>query len=533
MDRNYHGEVTMWKPLHLDYILGKYNPLSLRVLGSLTLWVLIIFGTIWLSLSNLPADWVSQNSDRSELTKLFLLNPPLLLSLILLFWFGFEWSFIPIFLSMFIIGIFSHLEYYWSILFSLSFVFGLSIFAIVYHSLSIDYALRSVISVVVFIITAFISATASSLGAFIWSLSHDLSAAQTSILWNGWWTGSFLQSLLIIAPLLFLFSPSIEKFKDKWFETPPRQEVSIKWIYSTVLLVTVVISVFIYSGEYLGKQRVAEEVLAMDVKSVELILGSLESFEIITWVSIWIVFCVGLGAVFLIGSWNSELKKKVDEKTVYLKKIEDELIQSLSEKEVLLKEIHHRVKNNLAVVTALLDLQYMNTEELKVRHILSDSKSRVKSMAYIHETLYQTENFSEVNLQEYLDRLCKSINTTFNPTGKKINIHVNAIGHKMEMDKAIPLGLLLNELLVNSYKHAFIDKAEGRIKVDIFKNGNELELIVSDNGVGFKVEDQGKKRSKSLGMTIIKTLARQLHAEMEIESKPGDTNFKLKIKLAS
>ncbi len=523
----------MWKPLHLDYILGKYDPLSLRVLGSLVLWVLIISGTIWSSLANLPENWVSQSTDRSELIKIFLLNPPLLLSLILLFWFGFEWSFIPIFLSMFIIGIFSHLEYYWSILFSLSFVFGLSIFAIVYHSLSIDYSLRSVASIVVFIITAFISATASSLGAFIWSLSHDLSAAQTTTLWNGWWTGSFLQSLLIIAPLLFLFSPSIERFKDKYFEIPERKEVSVNWIYSTVILVTIVISVFIYSGEYLGKKRVTEEVLAMHEKSAEMILSALESFEIITWVSIWIVLCVGLGAVFLIGSWNRELKKKVDEKTLSLKKIEEELVHSLSEKEVLLKEIHHRVKNNLAVVTALLDLQYMNTEELKVRHILSDSKSRVKSMAYIHETLYQTENFSQVNLQEYLDRLCKSINTTFNTTGKKINIHLDTSGQKMEMDKAIPLGLLLNELLVNSYKHAFIDRTEGDIKVHLVKEGDVLELRVTDNGVGFKVEDQEKRKSKSLGMTIIKTLARQLHAEMEMDSKPGDTMFKLKMKLAS
>ena len=523
----------MWKPLHLDYILGKYDPLSLRVLGSLVLWIVLIALSIWVTLSNLPSDWISYSSDKGQLIKFFIINPPLLLCLILLFWFGFEWSFIPIFLSMFIIGIFSHLEYYWAILFALSFVFGLSIYAIVYHCLRIEYALRSIISFVTFVITSFIAATASSLGSFIWSMSHNLSATEMATLWNGWWTGTLLQSVVIVGPILFLASPRVEDLKERWFEIPERKEVSIRWIYSAVLLVTVVISVFIYSGGYLGKQRVAEEFASLKGKSVDLIMGSLESFEIITWVSIWIVLCVGLGAVFLIGSWNSELKKKVDEKTLSLKKIEEKLVQSLSEKEVLLKEIHHRVKNNLAVVTALLDLQYMNTDELKVRHILSDSKSRVKSMAYIHETLYQTENFSRVNLQEYLDRLCKSINTTFNPSGKKINIHLDTSGHKMEMDKAIPLGLLLNELLVNSYKHAFIDRTEGDIKVHLVKNGDTLELRVTDNGVGFKVEDQNSRKSKSLGMTIIKTLARQLHAEMEINSRPGDTNFRLKMKLAS
>tara|TARA_R110000868_G_scaffold235273_6_gene489071 strand:- start:10863 stop:12434 length:1572 start_codon:yes stop_codon:yes gene_type:complete len=523
----------MWKPLHLDYILGKYDPLSFRVVSSLIIWILFIAGSIWISLANLPNDWISTSSNKSELIKLFLLNPPLLLSIILLFWFGFEWSFIPIFLSIFIIGVFSHLEYYWAILFALSFVFGLSIYAIVYHSLSVDYNLRSIISVVVFVITSFVSATSSSLGAFIWSMSHELSALETATLWNGWWTGSFLQSIIIIGPILYLGSPTIERFKDKWFEIPPREEVSTKWVYSTVMLVTVAISIFIYSGEYLGKKRVTEEILTMEGKSIDLILSSLESFEIITWVSIWVILCVGLGAVFLIGSWNKELKSKVDEKTLSLKKIEEELIQSLSEKEVLLKEIHHRVKNNLAVVTALLDLQFMNTEEAKVKNILSDSKSRVKSMAYIHETLYQTENFSRVNLQEYLDRLCKSINTTFNTTGKQINIHLDTSGHKMEMDKAIPLGLLLNELLVNSYKHAFIDRSEGDIRVHLFQNGSDLELRVTDNGVGFKIKDQEKRKSKSLGMTIIKTLARQLHAELIMNSRPGATSFSFIMKLAS
>ncbi|RNC83802.1 MAG: hypothetical protein ED557_08490 [Balneola sp.] len=522
----------MWRPLHLDYILSKYEPLSAKVIVPLISWILIISGTIAVTFINLPEDWISQSSDRSQLLTFFILNPPLLICLLLLFWVGFEWAFIPIFLSMFIIGIFSHLPFYWSILFALSFVFGLSIYAIVYHSLSVDYKLRGIMSVVVYIITSFISATASSLGAFIWSMSHDLTVSQTESLWNGWWAGSFLQSIIIVGPLLFIFSPKIEQFKVRQYEVPDRGEISLNWIYSTIVVVTIVISVFIYSGKYLGQQRVAEEVMAMESKSLELIIGSLESFQVITWISIWIILCVGFGAVFLIGSWNRELKAKVEEKTFSLKKIEEELIQSLSEKEVLLKEIHHRVKNNLAVVTALLDLQYMNTNEEKVKHVLSDSKSRVKSMAYIHETLYQTENFSKVDLQEYLDRLCKSINTTFNPMGKNISIILDTSGHSLEMSKAIPLGLLLNELLVNSYKHAFTNREKGTINVGLEKNGDKLELKVRDNGVGFEL-NENRERNKTLGMTIIKTLARQLQGEVEMNSQESGTQFKLTMKLAS
>ena len=523
----------MWKPLHLDYILGKYPPLSLKVIGTLFTWIFIISLTIWISLTNLPTDWISNTSDKSELVKIFILNPPLLLCIVLLFWFGFEWSFIPIFMAMFIIGIFSNLVYYWSILFALSFVFGLSIFAIVYHSVPISYNLRSLMSVVIFVITAFISSTASSLGAFIWSMSHELSATQTATLWNGWWTGSFLQSVVIVGPILFLFSKPIETFKDKYFETPDREEVSMTWVYSAVVLVTMVVAVFIYSGKYLAKVRLTEEISSMKGQSADVILKSLESFDIITWVSIWIVICIGLGGVFLIGSWNKGLKIKVDEKTKSLLEVEKELIKSLGEKEVLLKEIHHRVKNNLAVVTALLDLQYMNTSELKVKQILNDSKSRVKSMAYIHETLYQTEDFSKVNLQEYLDRLCKSINTAFNTEGKVITISLDTNGQKMEMDKAIPLGLLLNELLVNSYKHAFIDRTKGEIAVKLIKEKGTLELLVHDDGVGFVPVDQEKRKSKSLGMTIIKTLARQLKAELSIDSEPGNTNFHIKMNIAT
>ncbi len=524
----------MWRPIQLDYILGKYEPFDLRVIGALTIWIVLICFAIWLTLTNLPDDWVTLNADRNQLIKFFLINPPLLLSLLLLFWFGFEWSFIPIFLSMFVIGIFSHLEFQWSILFGMAFVFGLSIVAIVYHSISVDYSLRSIPSVIVFVFTSFVSATASSLGAFIWSNSHELSATQTAQLWNAWWAGTFLQSVVIIAPALYLLSPVVERLKDKWYDVPPRPEVSTTWVYSTVVLTTVVISIFIYSGELLGKQRLAEEISSMEVKSLEAIMSSMESVEIITWVSIWIVLCVGLGGVFLIGSWNKELKKSVDIKTQSLKQIEEELIQSLSEKEVLLKEIHHRVKNNLAVVTALLELQYMNTEDVGVKHVLSDSRSRVKSMAFVHETLYQTENFSKVDLQEYLGRLCKSINTSFNPVGKKIKLDLDTSGFQMEMNRAIPLGLLLNELLVNSYKHAFVDKDEGEIKVRFQQGTDHLELSVQDNGVGFKQphpEDKGS--TKNLGMTIIKTLVRQLRGELDMDSQPGKTNFRLRIKQAS
>lgn len=513
-----------WRPIHLDYILNHYKIYDIRVLSTVTLWAAIIFGAVWFSITNISPDWIVLGKDKTELMKFFIINPPLLLGLGLLFWFGFEWSFIPVFLSMFVIGIFSHLHYTWAILFGLAFVFQISIYAIVYYSINVRYDLRSLSSIILFIITSFVASTAGSLGSFIWSFSLGLDASQTAELWNAWWAGTFLQSFLILGPFLYVFSNSIEKVKTRFFDIPKREEVSTRWLYGAIVMVTGVIAVFIFSGDYLGKKQISEEIAFVDSISKEAILSSMESFEIITWVSIWIILCIGLGSVFLIGSWNNELRKKVKERTESLEIAERVVKESLNEKETLLKEIHHRVKNNLAVVTALLDLQYMKSNEVKTRNMLSDAKSRVKSMAFVHETLYQTENFSKVNINKYLERLCKSIKSTFNPNDKNIDLEINAPGFELDMEKAIPMGLLLNELLVNAYKHAFVGKESGKISVKLSKTLESLELIVSDDGVGFDT-NEGTEKRKSLGMTIINTLSRQLKAKMEINSSPGRTDF--------
>ncbi len=515
----------MWRPIHIDHILNSYNPLEARVLGIIIGWVLIIATVIGVSVYNLPEDWIRVDGDKTQLIRLFLLNPAMLIGLLLLFWFGFEWSFIPVFLSMFIVGLFSNLEPHWAMLFGLSFVFGLAIYAIVYHCVNVSYNLDSLGSLLLFIGVSFVASTASSLGTFIWSLSHDLTAAQTATLWNGWWAGTFLQSLVLAGPILFSLSGTVERFKNRYFQIPEKPEVSTKWIYSTVLLVTIVISVFIISGDYLGKQRIAEYMTSVSDVSKQTILSSLESFEIITWVSVWIILCVGLGAVFLIGSWNSELKKKVAERTISLEEAEQKLKKSLSEKETLLKEIHHRVKNNLAVVTAMLDLQLMRTDCDTTKHMLGDSKARVKSMAFVHETLYQTENFSSIDMKSYIERLVKSIRGTFNSANKDIEISVLTNGKGLEMEKAIPLGLLLNELIVNAYKHAFKGLEKGKIFISVEVSDSGLEVVVQDNGVGFEKGKDLNSKANSLGMTLIKTLARQLKTSIELQSEPGNTRF--------
>lgn len=516
-----------WRPLHLDFILAEYNPLDKRVLLTLFGWIILISANIWFSLYSLPEDWVRPDGDKNQLLSLFLFNPTMIIGLLLLFWFGFEWSFIVVFLSMFIVGVFSSLNPFWAILFGLSFSFGLSIYAIVFHCISIRYDLGSLRSVFVYIVTSFVAATASSLGTFIWSLEHNLTASETAKLWNGWWAGSFLQSILLVGLILYALSPFVERWKEKHFKLPERREVSTRWIYSAVVLVTGIISVFIYSGDYLGKKRVSEQIENMNRITSEAILSSLESFGTITWVSIWIVFCVGIGAVFLIGSWNSELKKKVLEKTESLKNTKEELKESLAEKETLLTEIHHRVKNNLAVVNALLELQLLKNEDPGIKLVLSDSISRVKSMAIVHETLYQTETFSSVDIAEYLEKLCDSIGTTLKSSDKEIQILLSVDPINLSLEKAISLGLLVNEVIINSYKHAFKNLSSGNVFIRLKRTTQGLNLEITDDGTGFSESANSNGNKKSIGLKLINILSKQLKGTLELKSENGKTSFKL------
>lgn len=521
----------IWRPVHLDYILNNYEPLSGRVLGVLTSWIIFIAATIWISLENLPDNWMQTSSDRTQLLQLFLLNPTMLFSLLVMFWFGFEWSFIPVFLSMFIIAVFGHLDPFWGILFGMSFVFGISIYALVYQCAETRYDLRSFKSFFLFVFTSFVASTASSFGAFIWSFSQQLSLTETTTLWNGWWAGTFLQSLFIVGPAIYIFSPYIERAKDRYFNVPAPKKVSIKWVYGAVMTLTIVVSIFILAGEVLGKKRIAEEILSINSATQQDIIHSLESFEIITWISIWIILSVGAGAVLLIGNWNKELKSKVREKTKKLTIAKADLENSIVEKENLLIELHHRVKNNLAVVTALLDLQIMKSDEQLVKTALSDAMSRIGAMASVHEILYQNEKFSKVDIDKYTTKLCNSISETYKLPNQKINLHVESNAENLTMEKAIPMGLVLNELLVNAYKHAFKHGKAGNIFVNLEQSEGLLELKVIDDGVGFQADQSSNQKQKGLGSTIIKTLASQLNGIIDLRSEPGNTSFSLSIKL--
>ncbi|HKJ32680.1 MAG TPA: PAS domain S-box protein [Balneolales bacterium] len=197
---------------------------------------------------------------------------------------------------------------------------------------------------------------------------------------------------------------------------------------------------------------------------------------------------------------------------------ETKLRKSLKEKEVLLSEIHHRVKNNLAVISGLLELQAYNTEDEGVKAILQDSQTRIQSIAMIHEKLYRSDTFSKIELQNYISELVNNIKDTYN--NNSIDIQIMSDEIYLNITQAIPCALILNELIVNAFKHAFKGLKKGQIVIEMAQESSGVKLCVRDNGVGLP-ENFNLLSQKSLGMTLVKTLVRQLNADFDINNNEG------------
>ncbi len=195
---------------------------------------------------------------------------------------------------------------------------------------------------------------------------------------------------------------------------------------------------------------------------------------------------------------------------------ENNLRKTLHEKEVLLQEVHHRVKNNLAVVSGLLQLKMMTTKSEELNEILLASVSRIKSMALVHEKLYQQDSVSHIDFKEYVNDLLARIKETWNPT---VQIKVNCQSLMLNINQAVPCALMLNEICTNAMKHAFDAGKEGAIEVSLHKNDERVFVEVRDNGVGFSndfLED-----NSSMGVTILKTLRDQLGANLVADNENG------------
>jgi two-component sensor histidine kinase len=246
------------------------------------------------------------------------------------------------------------------------------------------------------------------------------------------------------------------------------------------------------------------------------------------WISILLLIALAFAGVYRSKMKRLErdrLSQLVDERT-------SQLLQAVKEKEILVKEIHHRVKNNLAMIIGLLELQATRSSDEVTINTLNDSILRIYSMSLVHEKLYSTDHLTNVDVQNYISDLMNVISNSMNLENYNIKIIKNIDSFTLSLDQGITCGLLINELVTNAIKHAFADSAGGTIRVDFELSNEKRILTVSDDGKGFPSDFKGfrnpeKTEGSSLGLTLITTLTQQMNGTITVV--PVEKGAKIRI----
>jgi PAS domain S-box-containing protein len=208
------------------------------------------------------------------------------------------------------------------------------------------------------------------------------------------------------------------------------------------------------------------------------------------------------------------------------KQAEEQIKNSLKEKDVLLKEIHHRVKNNLQIVSSLLQMQSRRTQEPQAIEVLRDSKNRIASIALVHEKLYRSEDLANIDFGQYIPDLTTHLFDTYDVSSTTVSLNIQVDNISLQIDTAIPCGLIINELVSNSLKYAFPPPRKGEIQVQFYANNdNNLTLIIRDNGIGIP-ETFDIETTQSLGLTLVQGLVEQIEGTLELNRSQG-TEFKI------
>ena len=206
---------------------------------------------------------------------------------------------------------------------------------------------------------------------------------------------------------------------------------------------------------------------------------------------------------------------------------EEQIKNSLQEKETLLREIHHRVKNNLQIISSLLYLQSSSLRDPAARQALKESQDRVHSIGLVHEQLYRSSNFSAIDFGEHLKELTANIAGSYGTTNPRVRVETELESGAVDLDLAIPVSLIFNEILTNAFKHAFPGERAGKIQIAFHRDGSDnMILRVSDDGVGLP-ENLDWKNASSLGLQIVRNLTEQIHGELYAQSAAGVTTFQL------
>lgn len=218
----------------------------------------------------------------------------------------------------------------------------------------------------------------------------------------------------------------------------------------------------------------------------------------------------GLG--FFLWRLNTQ-KKRISNQNLLIK-------TNLSEKELLLKEIHHRVKNNLQVISSLLNIQSRQVKDEKAKEAIQEGRSRVHSMSLIHQKLYKKDNLAGVDMKDYLEDLTQDLFTTYNVSNTAIDLDIDVDKIVLDVETVIPIGLIVNELLSNILKYAFPNNRHGTIHISLKEIGDRLDLIISDNGIGL-TQEQRELKDSTFGHSLIKAFRTKLDAEVLVNGIDG------------
>lgn len=217
---------------------------------------------------------------------------------------------------------------------------------------------------------------------------------------------------------------------------------------------------------------------------------------------------------------NSKITIEIDEDISEKKKMVEQLNKVIKEKDILLKEVHHRVKNNFQIISSLLRLQQKKVFDKDTIDILLESENRIKSIAMVHESLYNSADIVNIDFGKYIGALVKNLVESYNGRTRLVKFNIESAKCNVGVDIALPCALIINELVSNSFKHGFDDSPGPEMNIKFLKTSNQYDLIVNDNGVGYP-DSFYVKQTDTLGIMLIKTLVKQLGGEVEFKNNPG------------
>lgn len=285
----------------------------------------------------------------------------------------------------------------------------------------------------------------------------------------------------------------------------------------TIIILSVISFAIMCFGKYIYLFDVVEQPVQFDEKRMIMV-----NYVFLT-ISVSIITLVTFFYKKSVDDTGAELEEKNSELENALMLIQNQkaaLEENLEEKTILLKEIHHRVKNNLQIITSLLDLQLGDINDEQAQEKFTETKKRVTTIALVHEKLYQSSNLSALNLKTYVQNLIKDISSAYETGEIKATKNINIQDLEVDIDKIVPIGIVINELITNAYKHSFIPNETGILDVKILKeHDNKMSLEVKSSGDNIELEKLNN--SKSLGMTLVKILTKQLNGELHITKNKG------------